>query len=153
MIVILRPTPELIQLVSLTGVAAALFICLRDIWTRRLRRTESTNAIMFWSELGVIVGAAPVAAWFWLPMTAYDLALMAASGVLLGVAQFTMTVAYVSAEVATVAPFRYSAIIWSVIFGYMFFGHIPDVWVITGVTIVIASGLYILHRESSGGDR
>ena len=152
-IVILRPTPELIQLVSLTGVAAALFICLRDIWTRRLRRTESTNAIMFWSELGVIVGAAPVAAWFWLPMTAYDLALMAASGVLLGVAQFTMTVAYVSAEVATVAPFRYSAIIWSVIFGYMFFGHIPDVWVITGVTIVIASGLYILHRESSGGDR
>jgi drug/metabolite transporter (DMT)-like permease len=42
---------------------------------------------------------------------------------------------------------RYSAILWSVILGYLVWGDLPDSWTITGTTIVIASGLYILHRE------
>ena len=35
------------------------------------------------------------------------------------------------------------------LFGYLFFGDIPDTFVIVGVAIVVASGLYILHRNPS----
>lgn len=150
-LIMLRPTPELIRPVAFFGVAAAVFIALRDIWTRRLRRTDSMSAIMFWSELGVIVGAAPVALWVWQPMDLQHLLLAAAGGLLLGCAQLAMVVAYVTAEVATVAPFRYSAIIWSTLAGFAFFGELPDLWVIAGAAVVIASGLYLLHRETRRG--
>ena len=31
--------------------------------------------------------------------------------------------------------------------GYLVFGHLPDVWTVVGAGIVIASGLYVFHRE------
>ena len=147
-IIMLRPTPDLIQPLAFFGVAAAVFIALRDIWTRKLREGETANAIMFWSELGVLIGSCPLALYFWKPLTANDLAIMAFAGIFLGAAQFTMALAFLTAEAATVAPFRYTVIILTTLFGYLFFGDIPDTFVIVGVAIVVASGLYILHRES-----
>ena len=147
-IVMLRPTPEMIQPVALFGVVASLFIALRDIWTRKLREGETANAIMFWSELGVIVGSLPFALYVWQPLTLPDLGIIAFAGIFLGAAQFTMAVAFLTAEAATVAPFRYTVILLTTLFGYFFFGDIPDAFVIGGVAIVIASGLYILRRET-----
>ena len=147
-IIMLRPTPDLIQPLAFFGVAAAVFIALRDIWTRKLREGETANAIMFWSELGVLIGSFPLALYFWQPLTTSDLAIMAFAGIFLGAAQFTMALAFLTAEAATVAPFRYTVIILTTLFGYLFFGDIPDTFVIVGVAIVVASGLYILHRES-----
>ena len=51
------------------------------------------------------------------------------------------------AEAGLVAPFRYSSILWAGALGYVFWSDIPDRWVITGTIMLIASGLYILHRE------
>ena len=50
-------------------------------------------------------------------------------------------------EASVLAPFRYSGIIWSVIFGFLIWGELPDVWVLVGAVVVIASGLYIYWRE------
>jgi drug/metabolite transporter (DMT)-like permease len=59
-----------------------------------------------------------------------------------------MAVAFLTAEVATVAPFRYTVILLTTLFGYLFFDDIPDGFVIAGVSVVIGSGLYILRREA-----
>ena len=96
----------------------------------------------------MLIGSFPLALYFWQPLTANDLAIMAFAGIFLGAAQFTMALAFLTAEAATVAPFRYTVIILTTLFGYLFFGDIPDTFVIVGVAIVVASGLYILHRES-----
>ena len=152
-IIMLRPTPELIQPVALFGVVAAVFIALRDIWTRKLRESENAYAIMFWSELGVIGGSLPIALYVWQPLTLPNLRIIAFAGIFLGAAQFVMAVAFLSAEAATVAPFRYTVILLTTLFGYLFFGDIPDVYVIVGVSIVMASGLYILRREAQRAGR
>jgi drug/metabolite transporter (DMT)-like permease len=47
-----------------------------------------------------------------------------------------------------VAPFHYTQIVWAVIFGFLLFADRPTVWVIAGSIIIIASGLYILWRET-----
>jgi drug/metabolite transporter (DMT)-like permease len=47
-----------------------------------------------------------------------------------------------------ISPLRYSSIIWAVLFGYLFWGALPDAMVVGGLVIVISSGLYILHRET-----
>ena len=38
-------------------------------------------------------------------------------------------------------------ILWAIAIGYVFWGDVPDVWIVTGGMIVVASGLYILHRQ------
>jgi drug/metabolite transporter (DMT)-like permease len=50
-------------------------------------------------------------------------------------------------EIAFVAPFRYTSLIWAILLGYLFFGDLPDVPMIIGSIIVIGSGLYTLYRE------
>ena len=54
-----------------------------------------------------------------------DLGIIAFAGIVLGAAQFTMAVAFLTAEAATVAPFRYTVILLTTLFGYLFFGDIP----------------------------
>ena len=66
---------------------------------------------------------------------------------LVGVGHYAMIEGFRYAEASTVAPFRYSSIVWAGLAGYLLWGDIPDFWTLTGTGIVIASGLYILHRE------
>ena len=72
---------------------------------------------------------------------------MAVSGLLVGSAHYLHIEAFRLAEAATVAPFRYTSIVWGVLFGFAFFGQLPGPWVVAGGALVVASGLYIMHRE------
>jgi S-adenosylmethionine uptake transporter len=50
-------------------------------------------------------------------------------------------------EIGFVAPFRYTLIIWTIFFGILMFGEWPDVWMLAGSAVVVASGLYTFQRE------
>ena len=78
-----------------------------------------------------------------------DWALFALLGVLNGGAHYMMIKAHLWAEASIVAPFRYSALIWAFILGYFLWGDIPDLWLLSGSALVVASGLYILLHETS----
>ena len=49
------------------------------------------------------------------------------------------------APLSTVAPFRYSAVLWSIPMGAAVFGHFPDALSLLGAAVVVASGLYIVR--------
>jgi len=51
-------------------------------------------------------------------------------------------------EAAIVAPMQYSQIIWAALFGYFIFDEAPQSATLLGAAIIIASGLYIVLRES-----
>lgn len=65
-----------------------------------------------------------------------------------GTAQMFVAQALPLGEAAVVGPLRYSSIVWVVALDYVFWGELPDVMVVSGLVIVICSGLYILHRET-----
>ena len=48
---------------------------------------------------------------------------------------------------SALAPFSYVQIIWAVPIGYIAFGDLPDGWTAIGTSVIVASGLYVLHRE------
>jgi drug/metabolite transporter (DMT)-like permease len=77
-----------------------------------------------------------------------DLLAIAIGGVLGGTAYLFVTNAYRQAPAAVVAPFQYSQMIWGVVSGYLLWQDVPDPTMLIGCGIVIASGLYILHRET-----
>ncbi|MEX2614800.1 MAG: DMT family transporter [Alphaproteobacteria bacterium] len=147
-VIMMRPTPEAMQPLALVPIVAALFSTFRDIATRRISATESTNAIMVWSTLGLVIVGLLTIPFGWVAVGWVDLSLLALAGILGGVAHILMVEAFRVAEAALVSPFKYSAVIWAVALGYFIWGTVPDQFILVGGSFVIASGLYILHRET-----
>ena len=81
-------------------------------------------------------------------MQAADLWIFALSGALTAGAHYLMIEAFRQGEAALVAPFKYTSMVWAVLFGFLFFGDLPDRWTLFGAVLVILAGLYILHRET-----
>jgi drug/metabolite transporter (DMT)-like permease len=52
------------------------------------------------------------------------------------------------APASLLAPFQYIEILGATVFGYLVFGNLLDLESVIGVLIIIASGLYLFHRES-----
>jgi len=69
------------------------------------------------------------------------------SAALIGSAHLMHIQAFRLEEASVLAPFRYTGIIWGVLFGFLIWGDLPDSGVMTGAMVVIASGLYIYWRE------
>jgi drug/metabolite transporter (DMT)-like permease len=147
-LIMLRPTPETIQPLALIAVAAALSSAFRDVITRKISATETTNAIMFWSTLALFIAGGARAIFVWVQPTLMDMVLFALSGLLIGGAHYMMIESYRAAEASLVSPFKYTAILWAVALGYFFWGDTPDAFILSGSVLVIGSGLYILFRET-----
>jgi drug/metabolite transporter (DMT)-like permease len=71
-----------------------------------------------------------------------------AIGLMGGCAQILITIAFRCAPVSVVAPFDYMALVYAFILGFIFFAEVPDAYLIIGGATVVASGIYIVHRET-----
>jgi drug/metabolite transporter (DMT)-like permease len=65
-----------------------------------------------------------------------------------GLGQLCIIGAFRAAPAVVVAPFQYTQMLWGTAYGYLIWSYRPDQWVMLGAGIVVASGLYILHRET-----
>jgi drug/metabolite transporter (DMT)-like permease len=63
------------------------------------------------------------------------------------VSHMCMTYALKYAPSATLAPLHYSEIVVAVALGYLVFGDFPNAMTWAGIAVIVASGLYIIHRE------
>ena len=148
-VVIARPTPDAFQWPALVALGAAFWSALRDMVTRRISAEESSDLILFYSTVAVMtVGALAAFVYPWRMPDAEDWALFALLGVLNGGAHYMMIEAHRWAEASVIAPFRYTALVWAFILGYFLWDDVPDAWLLSGSALVVASGLYILHRET-----
>ncbi len=150
-LVMIKPAPGAFQMAMLVPLFGVIFYALAIIYIRKLSRTETSAAIVFYYTLFSVVVTAALLPFGWITPTLHDLLLLILIGVVGGAAQIVFTMAFREADVAVIAPFEYSAMIWAVLFGFMIWGEIPapNIWI--GVTIVMASGLYILFREANLG--
>ncbi len=146
-LIMVRPTGAGLQWAALLPLGAALTGAVRDIWTRRLRLTETSESILLVTTTAVGLGGLVTVPFAWVTPTLPHLAALAVSGLLLGCSHFLVIEALRLTEAAVVVPFKYSAFVWAVLLGFIMWGDIPQPWTLAGVVLVIGSGLYILNRE------
>ena len=147
-LIMIRPGGEALRWVVLLPLGAALTFGLANIVTRRLSATESSVSILAVSMFSVTLVSLATAPFGWREPAIGDVAFLALAGIFLGCAHFLMIEAFRLAEAAVAAPFHYSALIWALILDLTVWVNRPDPWVVGGAVIVIASGLYILRRET-----
>jgi drug/metabolite transporter (DMT)-like permease len=150
-LVMLRPGVGATNPVALIALGATILYALAMIQVRKLSRTESSNAIVFYFSLFSTIAAGATMPFLWVTPGWSDAALLAGVGLLGGAGQLCLTQAYRLAPVAVVAPFDYLALIWGTAIGWYVWSDLPDAPTIAGAGVVAASGLYILHREARRG--
>ncbi len=132
---------------ALLPLGVALCGAIRDIATRHMHGTETTAGIMFYSTVAVIFAGLGTLPAGWAAMSLEHYALFAVNGLVLAAAYFFLIEALRLAEASVVAPFKYVTLVWAVLIGMGLWGDVPDMRMFAGAFLVIASGLYILHRE------
>jgi drug/metabolite transporter (DMT)-like permease len=116
--------------------------------TRYLAAYDPPLVMLFYSVLLGAFALAPFALWGWVwPQTPGQWLLLSVLGVLGGTGHYLFIHAYRLAPASTVAPFIYMQLLTMVMFGFIVFGDLPDVWTLVGASVIVASGVYLLHRE------
>jgi drug/metabolite transporter (DMT)-like permease len=147
-LLIIRPGAEGFSIWALFGLASVAAVVVRDLSSRRLPPSTPSVTVALCAAVLVTITAAVLSLRTpWQPVTpqAVLLILAAAFFVIVGYI-FVIRVMRVG-EVSFTAPFRYTALLWAVLLGWIFFDEWPDAITLLGGAIVVASGLFTLARE------
>jgi drug/metabolite transporter (DMT)-like permease len=151
-LVVLRPTGEgVLTWAGLAVLASAAGYALSAITVRVLHRTDSAQSMVFWMTAMTAIGAGLLAWPQWQAVRLADAWVIAAVGLTGFVGQVAITEAFRAGEASVVAPFEYSALAWGLALDWIVWRALPDGWTFVGAGIIVASGLYLLHRERLGG--
>lgn len=152
MLIILQPEADIglgIGSVYIT-MGMVLYATLMII-NRVMGASETTTSMVLYAVISETIVMGALAPFFWTPMSLFDTLHMAALGLVITLGIFAFTRAYMTAPVATVAPFDYTALIWAVLFGFVFWGELPGLAVWLGAGLILLCGLYVLYREHIEG--
>ena len=147
-LIIIRPGFEIINLGHIFIIIAALLFALRQIISRLIASTDDPLTTAFFTAYTSVFIFVLFQPWVWTPITDKNhifLFLIFAS--FAGIAEFLVIKSLQIAHAVVVSPLQYTLLIWVTIFGFFIWGILPDVWTFLGAGVIIATGLYSLHRE------
>ena len=148
-LLIIRPTSPDFSLWYVPAIVSVAFVTMRDLGTRQIDKVVPTQLITFLQFFlsgagGLLYGLGES----WKMPTGAAALQLGLSGLFLTVGSSLLVTALRSGgEIATIIPFRYSIVIWSILIGYMVWGELPHVTSVIGIIIVVSAGLYTVHRE------
>ncbi|SDQ91725.1 Permease of the drug/metabolite transporter (DMT) superfamily [Pseudovibrio sp. Tun.PSC04-5.I4] len=145
---IIRPGMDGFDAWALLAVAAVVFMALRDLVTRSMPRGMPSSGVCFVVCAAVtLMGAGMGVNEHWIAVGAgYVLPLVGCSALLIGAYYFAI-VSTRAGDMSVVAPMRYTGLLWATGIGVIVWGQVPDAITITGMLVVVGSGLYTVHRE------
>jgi drug/metabolite transporter (DMT)-like permease len=138
-LVVLRPGLREVTPGHLAQLAATLCFAVSYIFAKRLSGLAPASLVVAALSVTVAVGLAPVALWVWQPVTAVQLAWLAAVAALATLGHYTMTRAFRAAPLAVTQPVTFLQILWAALLGTLVFGEALDGYVILGGALIVAA--------------
>lgn len=152
-IVVAHPGSELFGTAAILVVISSAFYAGAMIATRGLTRTDTSAAILIYHYLVSIAVAGAILPFQWVTPTPGDAVAFVTIGLMGGVGAFCAVQGFRYAAVSVIAPFDYTMLLWATLYGWLLWSDLPGPAVLAGVAIIVASNLYILHRETRAGKR
>lgn len=149
-LLIIKPGPDGFSLASFLALGCVFAAAARDIATKRLPQGIPTVFVTLMTSLAVTVGAGifiqPLGGWH--TPSATDITLLALAAICLMIGYLALISSMRTGEISFIAPFRYTYMIWALALSFTVFGDLPDVFMLAGCAIVVASGIYTFYREN-----
>ena len=147
-IVVLRPGSTDLTLGHLAALIAAVASALASVIIRRIGKEERAAVILIYPLVANFVVMGSALPFVYQPMPGLHFLMLAVIAAMAWTAARLIVVAYRDADAVLVAPMQYSQIIWASLYGLIFFDEGLDAPTVLGAAIIIASGVFILFRES-----
>lgn len=146
--VVLRPGSAPFELGHIAALVAATGSATASVVVRKIGKDERSAVLMLYPMMANFAVMAAILPAVYRPMPVEHLGLLGVVSLLGFAAGLCMIAAYRRGDAAIVAPMQYSQILWAAGFGALIFDERGDLFTWIGAGIVIASGLYIVLRES-----
>ncbi len=95
----------------------------------------------------VVIGAATFTFEQWVTPSLGQLALIAAAGAFLTLAQLLLFLAFRVAATSAVLPFFYTGTLWALLIGALVFGTLPNGLALVGMALIVLSGVLVVIIE------
>lgn len=146
-VLIVRPGFQEFGLGSALAMVGTVLWALYQVLLRIVGRHDSASVTGVWTAIVGFVVTSCIAPFAWTPPDAKGWVLLVAIALLGAFGHILYGKAFVLARAAILQPFNYLLLVFAAVFGWLVFGHFPDHWTIAGASLIVASGLYALHRE------
>ncbi|MBZ9726581.1 DMT family transporter [Mesorhizobium sp. CO1-1-11] len=165
-LVMLRPGAGLFDWAALLSLGSAVLYAFSQLMARKIGDTESSTVMAFYQNGAYLVGAAVVAGTFhiaaithavhpsleflvrpWIWPTLPDFLKMAACGFVASAGMILLSQGYRLSPANRVATFEYTGILWSPLWGFLFFAEVPRSATVIGAALIIGAGLLALNTE------
>ncbi len=146
-LIILRPGFGELKPGVLLALLTAFMFAIYNVLTRLAARYDDSETSTVYMGLVGFVTMAIVGPFFWVSPTQTDWLLLFGLAVAGTAGHFLLIKALEAAPASTLQPFNYTLLVFAGFYGWAVFDNLPDVWTLTGSTIVVGSGLYVIYRE------
>jgi drug/metabolite transporter (DMT)-like permease len=147
-LIILRPTSSIFDPKALLPLIAAFILGLYQIVTKKVSKHDTNETSLFYTSLIGLIIMSLLASNFWTPVDKSSYTMFLGIGVFFSLGLYLQIIALSKARASIIQPFHYTLIFWAIIFGYIFYNDIPDMFTLFGAIIITCSGIFVLNQSS-----
>ena len=146
-LIIIRPGSGVFTIYAILPLGAAIFYSTYSLVTRFVGTDESPWTSLFYSAIFGAICYSIYITFHWNPMSAGALVLTIIIGLFGTSGHICLIRALTLGEVSLVAPFIYTNLLFTTVWGLVLFGNFPDYLTIFGALIIVAAGIYVWARD------
>ena len=146
-LIIIRPGSGVFTIYAILPLGAAIFYSIYSLATRFVGTDESPWTSLFYSAIFGAICYSIYIVFHWNPMSNNALLLTIIIGLFGTAGHICLIRALTLGEASLLAPFIYTNLLFTTIWGVVLFGNFPDFWTIVGALIIIAAGIYVWARD------
>ena len=146
-VIIIRPGASDFNFFTIHALVAVFCLSARDLLTVRLNKNIPSNVVAFYSALMLTVVS-------FLLSEDTDLFGKVDNSLFIVYTAIFVSIGYIASvsamrygEVTFVSPFRYTALLWATVMGFIFFGEIPKFSTLFGGSLIILAGIFIFYKS------
>ena len=147
-LIILRPTSSIFDPKALLPLITAFVLGFYQIITKKVSQYDKNETSLFYTSIIGIITMSLLASNFWLPIDKSSYLMFSGIGIFFSLGLYFQIIALSKARASIIQPFHYTLIFWAIIFGYIFYNDIPDMFTIIGAVIITCSGIFVLNQTS-----
>ena len=147
-IIILRPGFDVFDINSLLPLGAGFFFGLYQVITKKASNYDPDETSLFYTSIFGLIIITCLAIIFWHPFTLISFIILPIIGVMMTLAHYSLIIGLARAPASKIQPFHFTLIFWAIIYGYIFYGDIPDTPTLIGSGIIALSGIFIIQSQS-----
>ena len=133
-------------------IIAAIMLSIRDMYTKNFKKNYPSLQIAFMTCFVVTVLFGLLSIYKFYDFSLMDIFILFIAAFFLAIGYIFSVATIKIALVSATSTFRYSVILWGILYGYFLFDEVPSINSYFGALIIVISGLIIISRQKKLGE-